>query len=54
MPSHTHTFQEKAIAQFDFAATVNAHGWLRLRPFGWTETTGVLSRTQQLADGNCW
>ncbi len=52
MTPSIHTFQEKSVAQFDFVATVQAHGWLVLRPFVWAEATGILSRTQQLAGGN--
>ncbi len=36
---------------FSFAETINAHGWPRLAPFTWHETTHTLERVEQLVSG---
>jgi 3-methyladenine DNA glycosylase/8-oxoguanine DNA glycosylase len=37
---------------FDFAATVQAHGWVRLRPFAWDTRTAELRRIHRLHSGH--
>jgi hypothetical protein len=44
-------FEEPAPKPFDFAATVRAHGWVRLRPFEWHAPTAELRRVHRLKSG---
>lgn len=46
------SFEEEAPAPFDFAATVQAHGWIRLRPFEWHAPTRELRRLHRLQSGH--
>jgi 3-methyladenine DNA glycosylase/8-oxoguanine DNA glycosylase len=47
----TRQFEEPVPFAFDFAATVQAHGWVVLRPFDWHEASDSLSRTHRLDTG---
>ena len=53
MVSNTSTcsFDEPTPSPFDFKATVEAHGWVALRPFEWNELTTELSRFHRLDSG---
>ena len=44
-------FEEQAPKLFDFTATVQAHGWVRLRPFAWHAPTAELRRIHHLRSG---
>lgn len=44
-------FEEQAPKLFDFAATVQAHGWVRLRPFEWHAPAAELRRIHRLRSG---
>jgi 3-methyladenine DNA glycosylase/8-oxoguanine DNA glycosylase len=45
-------FEEQAPPLFDFGATVQAHGWVRLRPFEWQAPTKELRRIHRLQSGS--
>jgi 3-methyladenine DNA glycosylase/8-oxoguanine DNA glycosylase len=44
-------FEEPVPYEFDFSATVKAHGWVALSPFGWDEASTTLTRTHRLDGG---
>jgi len=47
----TYSLEEQVPTPFDFRSTIQAHGWVVLRPFEWHEPTAALSRIHRLETG---
>ena len=51
MATHRFSSVERVSAPFDFVSTVQAHGWVALRPFVQHNSPLTLTRTQRLTSG---